>query len=165
MLAWPERSHQGKTLCFMYLPNRSATFTRVDCSGPVIRRATTSRRYAISSSDRFNVRVNRLAMITGRSQKAGKPMAPEARTTRSDVGDLRRGTNLLNCPWLNKGTAFTNQERRDLGLHGLLPPHVENIGEHSNERAMTWSATFTCELFRTPTKSSFTDSSSITSMK
>jgi malate dehydrogenase (oxaloacetate-decarboxylating) len=68
-------------------------------------------------------------MITGRSQKAGKPMAPEARTTRSDVGDLRRGTNLLNCPWLNKGTAFTNQERRDLGLHGLLPPHVENIGE------------------------------------
>ena len=35
-----------------------------------------------------------------------------------------RGLALLHDPALNKGTAFTAQERDLLGLHGLLPPHV-----------------------------------------
>jgi malate dehydrogenase (oxaloacetate-decarboxylating)(NADP+) len=40
-----------------------------------------------------------------------------------------RGTALLRDPTLNKGTAFTEQERDILGLRGLLPPHVSSQDE------------------------------------
>jgi malate dehydrogenase (oxaloacetate-decarboxylating) len=39
------------------------------------------------------------------------------------------GQMLLDCPLLNKGTAFTAQERRAFGLQGLLPPHVDTLEE------------------------------------
>ena len=37
--------------------------------------------------------------------------------------------DLLNNPPLNKGTAFTEQEREAFGLHGLLPPVVESLDD------------------------------------
>ena len=37
------------------------------------------------------------------------------------------GYELLNDPLLNKGTAFTEEERDEFDLHGLLPPHVSNF--------------------------------------
>jgi malate dehydrogenase (oxaloacetate-decarboxylating) len=39
----------------------------------------------------------------------------------------QRGVGLLSNPLLNKGTAFTLEERDRFGLHGLLPTHVETI--------------------------------------
>jgi malate dehydrogenase (oxaloacetate-decarboxylating) len=45
-----------------------------------------------------------------------------------------RGSRLLDNPLLNKGTAFTVEERAELGLRGLLPPHVEKL-EAQIERA------------------------------
>jgi hypothetical protein len=34
------------------------------------------------------------------------------------------GQLLLDSPLLNKGSAFPENERRELGLVGLLPPHL-----------------------------------------
>ncbi len=40
---------------------------------------------------------------------------------------------ILNNPFLNKGTAFTMEERKKFGLIGLLPPHVQTIEEQAAE--------------------------------
>ncbi|HTG51941.1 MAG TPA: NAD-dependent malic enzyme, partial [Candidatus Tectomicrobia bacterium] len=37
--------------------------------------------------------------------------------------------DLLDTPLLNKGTAFSDTERTQFGLHGLLPPCVETLEE------------------------------------
>ena len=42
---------------------------------------------------------------------------------------IPRGMDLLDTPLLNKGTAFTEEERTLFGLLGLLPPHVETLEE------------------------------------
>jgi malic enzyme len=46
-----------------------------------------------------------------------------------------RGTRLLKEPLLNKGTAFTAEERSALGITGLLPSHVSTL-EEQVERAV-----------------------------
>lgn len=40
---------------------------------------------------------------------------------------------ILNNPFLNKGTAFTEEERSELGLVGLLPPRVQTIEEQARQ--------------------------------
>jgi malate dehydrogenase (oxaloacetate-decarboxylating)(NADP+) len=45
------------------------------------------------------------------------------------VGDLPRGVKILHDPMLNKGTAFSEEERDALGLRGLLPSRVHSQAE------------------------------------
>jgi malate dehydrogenase (oxaloacetate-decarboxylating) len=49
--------------------------------------------------------------------------------TPTDLSPIPRGLDLLNRQALNKGTAFTEEERKEFGLHGLLPPHLETLDE------------------------------------
>ena len=39
--------------------------------------------------------------------------------------------SILNDPFLNKGTAFTQEERKELDLIGLLPPYVQTLEEQA----------------------------------
>src|ERR1700747_25699 len=58
-------------------------------------------------------------------------MATTLSITQSDVVNIPRGMDLLDTPTLNKGTAFTEEERAEFGLQGLLPPHVETLDEQA----------------------------------
>src|ERR1700677_3170861 len=44
------------------------------------------------------------------------------------------GYDLINQPMLNKGTAFTGEERDLFGLHGLLPPHIGTLENQIKRR-------------------------------
>lgn len=43
-----------------------------------------------------------------------------------------RGAALLADPLRNKGTAFSSEERAELGLDGLLPPATETLDEQAD---------------------------------
>ena len=46
----------------------------------------------------------------------------------------RSGYDLLNSPLLNKGTAFSEEERDLFDLHGLLPPTISTLDEQVSRR-------------------------------
>src|SRR6266850_7602860 len=58
-------------------------------------------------------------------------MATTLPITQTDVLNIPRGADLLDTPTLNKGTAFTEEERTEFGLQGLLPPQVETLDEQA----------------------------------
>ena len=62
--------------------------------------------------------------MTEEFNKAGSSLEILAPTSLS-------GNAILENPLLNKGTAFSEQERIDLGLLGLLPPHIENLDDQT----------------------------------
>jgi malate dehydrogenase (oxaloacetate-decarboxylating) len=53
---------------------------------------------------------------------------------------IARGTALLEDPALNKGTAFTLEERAALALDGLLPPVVETLEQQSRRCYVAFGA-------------------------
>jgi malate dehydrogenase (oxaloacetate-decarboxylating) len=50
------------------------------------------------------------------------------------------GYDLINSPRLNKGTAFSDEERDVFDLHGLLPPHVGSLDEQLKRRMQALQA-------------------------
>ncbi len=42
------------------------------------------------------------------------------------------GNTLLNTPLLNKGSAFTLEERKSFNLMGLLPANIESINDQAS---------------------------------
>ena len=49
------------------------------------------------------------------------------------------GTSLLNTPYLNKGSAFTKEERHDFNLRGLLPGGVQSLEQQVNRAYQQYS--------------------------
>lgn len=61
----------------------------------------------------------------------GSITAPQSNET---IRTKLTGYDLLNYPRLNKGTAFTEQERDIFALHGLLPPHIGPLDDQIARR-------------------------------
>ncbi|MGD0801290.1 MAG: NAD-dependent malic enzyme [Terracidiphilus sp.] len=64
-------------------------------------------------------------------------MSEEIHTSQANGGVVRtrlHGIELLLNSRLNKGTAFTEEERDDFALHGLLPPNVSTQEEQRERR-------------------------------
>lgn len=55
------------------------------------------------------------------------PLAKQRETNNEAYSTTARGLAVLNSPALNKGTAFTLEERKALGLTGLLPPEISTL--------------------------------------
>ena len=56
-------------------------------------------------------------------------MTKRRKTVRTSTTGLPTGASLLHSPSLNKGTAFTREERDTLALRGLLPPKIHSQDE------------------------------------
>lgn len=60
--------------------------------------------------------------------------AQDATSAGQAVQVSQTGYELLMNSALNKGTAFTERERQDFDLHGLLPPHISTLNEQIDRR-------------------------------
>jgi malate dehydrogenase (oxaloacetate-decarboxylating) len=69
----------------------------------------------------------------------------DPKTNESFIETSISGKNLLTTPQLNKGTAFTDDERHAFGLLGKLPHRVETLDEQV-ERAYLQYSTYTSKL-------------------
>ena len=56
-------------------------------------------------------------------------VTPQVSINGSGFREVLRGMDLLNNQGLNKGTAFTEEERSHFGLDGLLPPQIETLDQ------------------------------------
>ncbi|SDM47021.1 malate dehydrogenase (oxaloacetate-decarboxylating) [Fictibacillus solisalsi] len=60
--------------------------------------------------------------------------------TRKVLKTTLKGKEVLSNPFINKGVAFTKQERETLGLQGLLPSQVLNLDEQAKRAYEQFSA-------------------------
>ncbi|HMG84347.1 MAG TPA: NAD-dependent malic enzyme [Terracidiphilus sp.] len=59
---------------------------------------------------------------------------PKSADKKSAIRTRLHGVDLLFNSRLNKGTAFTEDERDVFGLHGLLPPHIGTLEDQRQRR-------------------------------
>ncbi len=65
-------------------------------------------------------------------QSPGRRTSTKCRITSERVLETcLSGFDLISFPMLNQETAFTENERTDFALHGLLPPHVGNLEDQA----------------------------------
>jgi len=78
-------------------------------------------------------RAAKKASASCKAKKASKnpSSAKDQKAQKAKVKVTKRGRELLNDPYLNKGMAFTEREKQDLGLEGLLPPGVRTIEQQA----------------------------------
>ena len=50
-----------------------------------------------------------------------------------------RGLDVLSTPLLNRGTAFTSEQRQRLGLTGLLPSGVLSLADQARRAGAAWA--------------------------
>ncbi len=60
--------------------------------------------------------------------------ASQSRRDNSVIRTHLSGRDLLMNPRLNKGTAFSEEERDTFALHGLLPPHIGTLEDQRSRR-------------------------------
>ena len=65
-------------------------------------------------------------------------MSNAGATDRSAAAKGPRGLDVLRDPILNRGTAFTEEQREALGLRGLLPAHVHTQAEQAERFLVTF---------------------------
>ena len=83
---------------------------------------------ALFPGQKMRERASREQDITIRS-----PPAPQKKIFPS-FAPACTAVDLLFNSRLNKGTAFTEQERDTFGLHGLLPPHIGTLEDQRLRR-------------------------------
>lgn len=66
-------------------------------------------------------------------QGNGQPNGPRIRDTTA------RGAALLASPLLNKGTAFSAEERSTLGLTGLIPPSISTLADQTKRAYLQYN--------------------------
>ncbi len=67
-------------------------------------------------------------------------MPAECQNTKRPLYIPYAGNTLLELPLLNKGSAFTEDERKNFNLHGLIPHVTETIEEQSQRSYQQYSA-------------------------
>src|SRR5579863_8689239 len=73
-------------------------------------------------------------MVSPRAHPGEPPVASETSSHPAVVRTHLSGYDLLLHPELNKGTAFSEEERTTFALHGLLPPHIGTLAEQRERR-------------------------------
>ncbi len=67
-------------------------------------------------------------------EKSSRPADASAHAKQTAIKTRLHGADLLFNSRLNKGTAFSEEERDAFGLHGLLPPHVGTLEDQRVRR-------------------------------
>src|SRR6266568_1759081 len=68
------------------------------------------------------------------SEKPEDSPSANQKSNKHEIRTRLHGVDLLFNSRLNKGTAFTEEEREIFGLHGLLPPHIGTLADQRERR-------------------------------